>query len=90
MNRTVLDEGTAMTPDGYTVTVKGLSEDLDAGEASVANRGAVGLRVEGPDGLVGRSVVIHEDEESSLDTVPGARNNRMACGVIGPMQGISF
>ncbi len=49
-----------------------------------------GWRVDGPDGLAGRSVVIHEGAEGSLDAVPGARNNRMACGVIGPMQGISF
>lgn len=52
MKRTVLDEGTATTPDGYTVTVRGLSEDTDAGEASVANRGAVDLRVAGPGGFV--------------------------------------
>lgn len=52
MRRNILEYGTASTPEGYTVTVKGLSEDLDAGEASVANRGAVDLRIEGPDGFV--------------------------------------
>lgn len=52
MTRTVLELATAATPDGYTVTVTGLSEDKDAGEASAGNRGAVGLRIEGPDGFV--------------------------------------
>ncbi|MBG0738943.1 hypothetical protein IV500_05835 [Paeniglutamicibacter antarcticus] len=52
MRRDVLDTGTATTLTGYTVTVTGLSEDLDAGEACVANRGAVDLHVEGPDGFV--------------------------------------
>lgn len=52
MTRTVLEAGTATTPDGYTVTATGLSEDKDAGEASAANRGAVDLRIEGPDGFV--------------------------------------
>lgn len=52
MRRTALESGTATTADGYTVTVTGLSEDKDAGEASVANRGAVDLCIEGPDGSV--------------------------------------
>lgn len=52
MRRDVLESGTATTADGFTVTVKGLSEDLDAGEPSVANRGAVDLRIEGPGGFV--------------------------------------
>lgn len=52
MKRTILEQGTATTSEGYTLRVKGLSEDLDVGEASVANRGAVDLRIEGPDGFV--------------------------------------
>lgn len=52
MKRDVLEEGTAAAAEGYTVTVKGLSEDKDAGEASVANRGAVALHIQGPDGFV--------------------------------------
>jgi hypothetical protein len=52
VKRDVLGEGTATTAEGYTVTVKGLSEDLDAGKPSVANRGAVDLHIEGPDGFV--------------------------------------
>lgn len=52
MRREVRKEGSAVTADGYTVTLKGLSDDLDASEPSAANRGAVDLRIEGPDGLV--------------------------------------
>jgi hypothetical protein len=51
VKRHVLDTGTATTAEGYTVTVAGLSEDRDAGGPSVANRGAVSLRIEGPDGF---------------------------------------
>ena len=51
MRRTVLDSGIAKAQDGYLVTVQGLSEDLDAGVASVANRGVVQLRIDGPGGF---------------------------------------
>lgn len=51
MRRNVLLTGTASTAEGYRVMVQGLSEDLDAGEASVANRGAATLRIEGPEGF---------------------------------------
>ncbi|MET4144257.1 hypothetical protein [Arthrobacter sp. UYCo732] len=52
MRRDLLDTGIAKAQDDYTITVNGLSEDLDAGVASVANRGAVQLRIEGPEGFV--------------------------------------
>lgn len=52
MRRTILDTGIAKAPGGYTILVQGLSEDRDAGEASVANRGAVRLRIEGAGGFV--------------------------------------
>jgi hypothetical protein len=52
VKRDILDTGMATTEDGFTVTVTGLSEDRDAGEPSVANRGAVELRITTPDGHV--------------------------------------
>lgn len=42
-----------------------------------------GYRLSGPDGVTGRTVVIHSSASGSLDAQPGVRNNRMACGVIG-------
>ncbi|ACL42020.1 hypothetical protein Achl_4069 (plasmid) [Pseudarthrobacter chlorophenolicus A6] len=52
MRRDLIESGIAKALDGYTVTVRGMSEDLDAGVASVANRGAVQLRIEAPSGFV--------------------------------------
>lgn len=52
MRRNLIEYGVAKTADGHTVTARGLGEDLDAGVASVANRGAVHLRIEGPGGFV--------------------------------------
>ena len=42
-----------------------------------------GYRVEGPDGIMGRSVVVHSGAQGSLEAQPGVPNNRIACGVIG-------
>ncbi len=41
-----------------------------------------GIHLEGPDGIAGRSVVIHSPGEGSLDAKPDVPNNRVACGVI--------
>jgi superoxide dismutase, Cu-Zn family len=42
-----------------------------------------GYRLLGPDGVDGRSVVVHAGPSSTLEAQPGVRNNRIACGVIG-------
>jgi Cu-Zn family superoxide dismutase len=42
-----------------------------------------GYRIEGPDGVSGRSVVVHAGSRDSLDAQPGVSNGRIACGVIG-------
>ncbi|WP_422758910.1 hypothetical protein [Paenarthrobacter sp. C1] len=52
MRRNLIDNGIARAQDGFTVTARGLSEDLDEGVASVANRGVVQLHIEGPGGFV--------------------------------------
>ena len=39
------------------------------------------LKVDGPDGIRGKSVVVHQGT-GSLDAQPDAPNNRLACGVI--------
>lgn len=50
MSRHILSEATAESGDGYSITVKGLSEDKALGEPRLANRGAAGITVTGPDG----------------------------------------
>jgi Cu-Zn family superoxide dismutase len=44
-----------------------------------------GLRLDGPNGIVGKSVVVHAGAIGSLEAVPGVPNSRAACGVIGPV-----
>ena len=43
-----------------------------------------GYRIDGPDGVLGRSVVVHDGALGSLAAEPGVPNKRIACGVIGP------
>jgi Cu-Zn family superoxide dismutase len=43
-----------------------------------------GYRFTGPDGVVGRSVVVHDSGRGPLTAQPGVRNDRIGCGVIGP------
>jgi Cu-Zn family superoxide dismutase len=47
-----------------------------------------GVSLDGANSLLGRSVVIHEGGEGSLEAVPNVRNGRVACGVIGPVQAL--
>ena len=44
-----------------------------------------GVTLDGPNTILGRSVIIHEGGEGSLEAVPDVRNGRVACGVIGPV-----
>ena len=41
-----------------------------------------GIKIDGPDGIRGKSVVVHRGHSSSLDAQPGVPNDRVACGVI--------
>jgi Cu/Zn superoxide dismutase len=47
-----------------------------------------GYRIEGPDGIMGRSVVVHAGAQGSLEAQPGVPNDRIACGVIGPLRSL--
>jgi Cu-Zn family superoxide dismutase len=71
-----------MTPVEITVTP---STD---GTANVSVR-LKGYKLEGPDGLVGKSAVLHE-ATGTLDAQPNVPNNRLACGVIGQMRTFTF
>ena len=57
------------------------------GTATVTRRIA-GVRLDGPDGLMGHSVVLHDRSVGPLDAEPGKRNDRLACGVIEPVRTI--
>ena len=45
-----------------------------------------GLRVDGPNSLAGKAVILHAGAKGSLDAEPGVPNNRIACGVVGPVR----
>jgi Cu/Zn superoxide dismutase len=45
-----------------------------------------GARVSGPTSLLGKAVVIHHGNNIA-DALPGLPNNRMACGVLRPIEG---
>ena len=44
------------------------------------------VRLEGPDSLQGRSVVIHAGTRVDADIRPGVPNAVVLCGVIGPIR----
>ncbi len=45
-----------------------------------------GYALSGPSSIDGKSVVVHEGARGSLETKPDVPNDRVACGVIGPLQ----
>jgi Cu-Zn family superoxide dismutase len=49
-----------------------------------------GVAIEGPNGVLGKSVVVHYGLASPLTTQPGVANDRIACGVIERMTGLEF
>jgi Cu/Zn superoxide dismutase len=44
-----------------------------------------GVTLGGPTGVEGKSLVLHASETGPLDAQPGVPNDRVACGVIGPV-----
>lgn len=60
-------------------TVRVVTNDDGYGNATMR---LPGVTVDGPNGIRGKSVVLHLGTSGSLDARPGAPNNRMACGVI--------
>jgi len=70
-------------PGSALPVVVALSTNSD-GTASISTR-IPGLAIDGPAGVRGKSVVVHAGTTSSLETQPGARNDRLACGVIGAL-----
>jgi Cu-Zn family superoxide dismutase len=56
------------------------------GNSSEVSMRLTGVSLDGPNSILGRSVIVHEGAEGSLETVPNVRNGRVACGVIGPVK----
>ena len=49
-----------------------------------------GVALEGPNGVLGKSVVVHQGLTGPLDAQPGVANDRIACGVIERITGVEF
>ena len=54
------------------------------GTATITTR-VPGPALSGPAGIEGRSVVLHASRSGSLEASPGIPNDRVACGVVGPV-----
>jgi len=73
--------GPPWIPPGATAppTIFVVTHDNDYGNATLR---LPGVRIDGPDGIRGKSVIVHLGTSSSLDAQPDVPNNRVACGVI--------
>jgi superoxide dismutase, Cu-Zn family len=72
-----------MLPGTSTPAVASVMVNPDKAFGEISVR-LPGLSLEGPDSIVGKSVVVHA-AGGSLEAEPGVRNNRAACGVIESM-----
>lgn len=82
--------GPPYVPPGFSAPIDIMFTAGTNGQGSTIEK-VPKLVLEGPDGLFGKSVVIHLGSNSSLEAQPGVPNNRIACGVIGPSpKGIEF
>jgi Cu-Zn family superoxide dismutase len=79
-SRNAFSAGAPWAPPGVTVAVVLLSKNDDTRTLTAR---LPGYRVEGPQGVMGRAVIVHSGSRSSLDAQPGVANDRIACGVIG-------
>jgi Cu-Zn family superoxide dismutase len=75
--------GAPWAPAGVPLKEEGYPIHKNDDSASFVVRLA-GYRIDGPEGVLGRSVVVHSGAVGSLAAAPGVPNNRIACGVIGP------
>ncbi len=79
-SRNGFSAGPPWAPPGVSVASETYMKNDDAGSLVVR---LPGYRVEGPNGVMGRAVILHAGATGSLDALPGVPNNRIACGVIG-------
>jgi Cu-Zn family superoxide dismutase len=77
--------GPAWAPAGSTTPANALTPEFTTnsdGDLTLTMR-IPGAHATGPDGLLGKSVVLHAGPVT--EAAPGVRNERMLCGVIGPL-----
>jgi Cu/Zn superoxide dismutase len=75
--------GPPWAPPGVPLAEEGYPVLKNDDSASVVVRLA-GYKFTGPDGVVGRSVVVHDGGRGTIVAEPGVPNDRIGCGVIGP------
>ncbi len=90
--------GICTSPNGFsagpplllpgTSTPAAVAVSTDAGGIGLTSTRLPGLTLDGPDGILGKSVVVHAGAVGSLEASPGVPNNRVACGVIEPMRSV--
>jgi len=81
--------GPPWIPPGATEppTIRVVTTDNEYGNATVR---LPGIKIDGPDGIRGKSVVVHRGATGSLDAQPDVPNNRVACGVIESNKPLEF
>ncbi len=80
-SRNGFSAGAPWSPPGREPLIYTLAANSE-GTATMSVRIA-GLALAGPDGVYGKSVVIHEGAVGPLDAKPDVPNGRIACAVIG-------
>jgi superoxide dismutase, Cu-Zn family len=75
--------GPPWAPPGVSLAEQGFPIFKNDDSASYVVRLA-GYHLTGPDGVVGRSVVVHEGGTGTIVAKPDVPNDRIGCGVIGP------
>jgi Cu-Zn family superoxide dismutase len=75
--------GPPWAPPGVPLAEEGFPILKNDDSASYVVR-LTGYRLTGPDGVVGRSVVVHEGGAGTIVAKPDVPNDRIGCGVIGP------
>ena len=76
--------GPPFVPAGATGPVAIPIRMWEQGTATLTIR-VPGIVLAGPTGVEGKSLVLHASESGPLDAQPGVPNDRVACGVIGPI-----
>jgi Cu-Zn family superoxide dismutase len=77
--------GPPWAPPGVAIPSPGMVQTDDSASLSVR---LPGYRLDGPDGIQGRAIVVHAGSQGSLEATPGVANNRVACGVVGAPQSL--
>lgn len=77
-------KGTHGAPDAETRHVGDLGNVVGNGSGVAAMDAVIaGLQLEGPDMIIGRSVIVHADADDMQTQPTGGAGPRLACGVIG-------